>query len=44
MLRYGWRSFNVAVLKTGKNAFLVRYCSRQIAFLTLNPFILFFKN
>jgi hypothetical protein len=39
MLRYGSRSFNLSVLKTGKNAFSVRNGRRLIAFLTQNPFI-----
>jgi hypothetical protein len=39
MLRYGLRSYNFSVLKKGeKTAFLVRYGTRQIAFLTINPF------
>jgi hypothetical protein len=38
LLRYGSRSYNFKVLKMAKNGFLVRYGSRQIAFLTLIPF------
>jgi hypothetical protein len=38
MLRYGWRSYNFLVSKVGKNSFLVRYGSREIAFLTLIPY------
>ena len=38
MLRYDSHSYNFLVLKKAKNAFLVRYDSRQIAFLTLIPF------
>jgi hypothetical protein len=44
MLRYGSRSYNFSV--KAKNAFLVRYGSREIVFLTLIPFRWYgiFKN
>jgi hypothetical protein len=37
MLRHGLCSFNFLMLITEKNAFLVRYGSPQIAFVTQNP-------